>query len=168
MGKWHPQGVGIMGEGDHTYLRANSPDVVAEVIDGEAVLINFDTGSYYSLDGAGAAIWQILAEGASAEGVVKRLEARYESQRDDIRETAMALIAELKGEGLIVETETEPQPGRMSDPPTSKIPFEAPSLNKFTDMQEMLLLDPIHDVGETGWPYPNADQGDGPEGARAQ
>jgi hypothetical protein len=25
-------------------------------------------------------------------------------------------------------------------------------LHKYTDMEELLLLDPIHDVDETGWP----------------
>jgi hypothetical protein len=28
----------------------------------------------------------------------------------------------------------------------------APVLEKYTDMQELLLLDPIHDVEEAGWP----------------
>jgi hypothetical protein len=26
-------------------------------------------------------------------------------------------------------------------------------LQKFTDMQELLLLDPIHEVDERGWPH---------------
>jgi hypothetical protein len=30
-------------------------------------------------------------------------------------------------------------------------------LSRFDDMQEMLLLDPIHDVAETGWPHRPAD-----------
>jgi hypothetical protein len=30
--------------------------------------------------------------------------------------------------------------------------FVAPVLHKHTDMQDLLLLDPIHEVDETGWP----------------
>jgi hypothetical protein len=30
-------------------------------------------------------------------------------------------------------------------------------LNKYSDMQELLLLDPIHDVDDAGWPKPNPD-----------
>jgi hypothetical protein len=26
-------------------------------------------------------------------------------------------------------------------------------LERYTDMQELLLLDPIHDVDESGWPH---------------
>jgi hypothetical protein len=30
--------------------------------------------------------------------------------------------------------------------------FTRPVLTKFTDMQDLLLLDPIHDVNSSGWP----------------
>ena len=30
--------------------------------------------------------------------------------------------------------------------------FESPNLQKYTDMQAMLWLDPIYEVDETGWP----------------
>ena len=33
-------------------------------------------------------------------------------------------------------------------------PFEPPTLSKYKDMQDMLLLDPVHDVEEAGWPEP--------------
>jgi hypothetical protein len=28
-----------------------------------------------------------------------------------------------------------------------------PVLERYTDMQELLFLDPIHDVDESGWPH---------------
>ena len=38
----------------------------------------------------------------------------------------------------------------------SKVEFEkdytAPKLATYSDLQDLLLLDPIHDVDETGWP----------------
>ncbi|HAR48554.1 MAG TPA: hypothetical protein DCR81_00210 [Smithella sp.] len=34
----------------------------------------------------------------------------------------------------------------------SKTVFNAPVLNKYTDMQDLLILDPIHEVDATGWP----------------
>jgi hypothetical protein len=38
------------------------------------------------------------------------------------------------------------------DPGPIEGKFEAPVLQKYTDMQDLLLLDPIHDTDETGWP----------------
>jgi hypothetical protein len=38
--------------------------------------------------------------------------------------------------------------------PIAKRPFHAPGLQAFQDMQDMLALDPIHDVEAAGWPVP--------------
>ena len=35
---------------------------------------------------------------------------------------------------------------------TSQDDFTNPVLEKFTDMAELLLLDPIHEVDDSGWP----------------
>jgi hypothetical protein len=32
-------------------------------------------------------------------------------------------------------------------------PLPALSFEKHTDMQELVRLDPVHEVGEAGWPY---------------
>ena len=43
---------------------------------------------------------------------------------------------------------SEPEPCEIEKPI-----FQAPSLQKYTDMEEMLALDPIHEVDEEmGWP----------------
>ena len=53
-------------------LEINAPDVVHEVIDGEAIMINMTTGSYYSLDGVGAAVWEIPPAGSGELGLHRR------------------------------------------------------------------------------------------------
>jgi hypothetical protein len=35
--------------------------------------------------------------------------------------------------------------------------FEAPVLHKYIDMKDLLLLDPIHETDETGWPSASSD-----------
>ena len=40
---------------------------------------------------------------------------------------------------------------QAAGPAVTVVPGE-PVLEKYTDMQELLLLDPIHDVEEAGWP----------------
>jgi hypothetical protein len=35
---------------------------------------------------------------------------------------------------------------------SGRLSFTHPQLQKYTDMQELLLLDPIHEVEESGWP----------------
>lgn len=41
-------------------FRINAPTVISETIDGEAIIINLDTGAYYSLRETGAAVWQLI------------------------------------------------------------------------------------------------------------
>jgi hypothetical protein len=32
--------------------------------------------------------------------------------------------------------------------------YVAPAFDRYTDMAELLLIDPVHDVDEAGWPQP--------------
>ena len=45
-----------------------------------------------------------------------------------------------------------PTPDIKDIPETGSIPFDAPILKRYTDQQELLLLDPIHEVDDIGWP----------------
>lgn len=38
------------------------------------------------------------------------------------------------------------------EPKTPHTPFGPPAYDRYTDMEDLLLLDPVHDVGVTGWP----------------
>lgn len=37
-------------------------------------------------------------------------------------------------------------------PPAVRAPYARLALTKYTDMQELLLLDPVHEVDDEGWP----------------
>jgi len=38
-----------------------------------------------------------------------------------------------------------------------RVPFVSPSFTTFTDMQDIILLDPVHEVDTQGWPHASAD-----------
>jgi hypothetical protein len=133
--------------------RVNSPYVVHEMIEGEVILVNLDSGSYYSLDGAGAAFWEQLDQGASLPAAVAALQAHYEAAPETIAAAAAALLNDLLAEGLVKEAGSPPaSPTVTSLSANGRRPFIAPVLNKHTDMQDLLLLDPIHEVDQAGWP----------------
>ena len=130
--------------------RLSSPSVIHETMGDEVVVINLDSGRYYSLEGAGAALWEALVAGASREAIADAIAARYAGERAEIDRAVTAVADELEAEGLIV-------PAEASDvaPPANggeRAPFLAPVLQKYTDMEALLLLDPIHEVDEQGWP----------------
>jgi hypothetical protein len=138
-----------------TRYRANSPNVIHETIEGEVILIDLGSGTYYSLREAGAAAWAAVANGASEEAVVAAVQARYDGPEAEIREAVGRLVAELEREGLIradgtAEAAAAGEPAQGSD----RAPFQPPVLEKHTDMQDLILLDPVHEVGAAGWPQP--------------
>jgi Coenzyme PQQ synthesis protein D (PqqD) len=142
-------------------LVVNQPQVVHETIDGETILIHLGTGTYYSLDGVGAAAWELLTEGVARDELAARLGARYEADAALIERGIAAFIAELVEEGLLTASRADGAPPASSlaidgDSLTGAA-FVAPVLHKYTDMQEFMLVDPLHDVeADAGWPHVKA------------
>jgi hypothetical protein len=140
-----------------THFRVNSPNVIHETIEGEVILIDLKTGTYYSLRDTGAAVWQAIEQGADEDAVVAELTSRYDASEDQIRAAGTQLLVELEREGLIRAGEGEAAPATppsASDNGAGRLPFAAPVLEKHTDMQDLILLDPVHEVGAQGWPHP--------------
>jgi hypothetical protein len=128
--------------------------VINETIAGEAVMIDLNTGTYYSLDAVGAEIWDEISRGASLEQIVSQLEARYDAPADAIEGAVRRLADELERENLIVGANGDAPAGwTPSAAVDARKPFEEPTLQKFTDMQDLVLLDPVHEVDERGWPH---------------
>ena len=146
---------------DNESFRVNAPDVLHETIDGEVVLVNMKSGAYYSIDKVGAAIWELLADGTSTDHITEVLTRRFKGDRDAIAESVARLLASFRDEELVVaDTEPGERTATSMNPdtpvPASRPRFEEPVLQKYTDMQQLLLLDPIHEVDETGWPTEKA------------
>jgi hypothetical protein len=141
-------------------FRVNTPTVTHETIDGEAVIINLDSGNYYSLVEAGSFIWSLVERGASMTEVQQLVQQSYQGNATEIDRGVQELLAQLQQENLIVPVDGADNLAELNlsfQNGHEKPSFSAPLLNKFSDMQELLLLDPIHDVDEAGWPKPVAD-----------
>jgi hypothetical protein len=135
-------------------FEVNEPTVISETIDGETVIINLASGTYYSLKHVGAAIWAAIQQSKSLGAIAAMVRSRYDVEKHDIEEHIASLIQRLTEEDLVRPASSEgfqPPAGTLS-PEERRLPFEAPMLEKFTDMEAMLLLDPVHDVDEKGWP----------------
>jgi hypothetical protein len=131
------------------------PNVMHEAIDNEVVVVNLDNGSYYSFDGVGGRVWEWLdGEGESLEGLIARATVSFTGVPNEIAAAVERFVNELKEEKLVSITtgDTDPSRDRM-EPPDYKLPFQKPLLQKYTDMEALLLVDPIHEVDEEeGWP----------------
>ncbi|MEW6075272.1 MAG: PqqD family protein [Candidatus Omnitrophota bacterium] len=59
--------------------RINKDKIACRVIEGEAVLLNVDKGTYYCLNKTGTLIWECLAEGKNVAQVLQMLCTRFKS-----------------------------------------------------------------------------------------
>jgi len=138
--------------------RINAPQVVAETIGGEAIIVNLDTGAYFSLRDTAAAIWQGLEQGESAVRITEFMAGRYAGAPAEIESAVQELIEALVGEGLIeaIGPDEAVQDIAMAgahEGASERPAFTRPVMEKFTDMADLLLLDPIHEVDDDlGWP----------------
>ncbi len=136
----------------------NQPAVASEVINGEAIMMHHASGDYFSANGIGAVVWQWIGETRSHDQIVRALEARFPQSPGAIRGAVDAFLADLLTHELIrpIEPGDGPAPGapsQQADSPAGE--FSPPVLNVYSDMRDVLLLDPIHEVEEaSGWPMP--------------
>jgi hypothetical protein len=133
------------------------PEIVHETVDGEVIAIDLANGSYYSLAGSGPVIWDLLGRGVSEAEIATALAGRFDAGEGEIAAAVSSLLGQLQENGLIVASEDAPGPGNLMAPNSGeKSPFEAPRLERYNDMKDYFLLDPIHEVDAAGWPRPAA------------
>jgi Coenzyme PQQ synthesis protein D (PqqD) len=133
-----------------------SADVVHEIVDGEVIAIDLGDGSYYSVAGSGPAIWEMLTRGATEAEICDALGAMFEADADLVGDEVRALLEKLVESRLAVST-MEPSVGVLADAEIGAGgEFEPPRFERYTDMKDYFLLDPIHEVDTAGWPKPAA------------
>jgi hypothetical protein len=125
-----------------TRLRPNDAEVAAEVMDGEAILINLATGAYYSMDKAGGLVWQSIQQHCSLEEIAQRLTGSYAVSIEQARADATRLVSELLEAHLVtVSTDAAPS-GDAYLPPPEQLPYESPTMSAYSDLRNLLALDP--------------------------
>ncbi|WCT74939.1 PqqD family protein [Sphingomonas naphthae] len=125
-----------------------APTVVSEVIDGEAIIMDVRTGIYHSAEGLAAPLWEALVAGVGTVQIVQALEMAYPGT--EAAADLNAYVDQLTGAGLLAASDGKPS---IVPVDFAGLPYAAPSLVSHGDMQDLILLDPIHDVSaDYGWP----------------
>ncbi len=132
--------------------RINKPAVVAEVINDELVAIQLEDGYYYNSNSVGSQIWNLIESGEDSAAIAAALVGAYAIPRAQADAQVKEFIDILLSEKLIAEEAALSRPAVSSTKLEASHPYEAPLLTKHEDMKELLLLDPIHDIGENAWP----------------
>jgi hypothetical protein len=76
-------------------------DVLANEIDGETVLLNLKSESYYGLDEVGTRMWQTLTASESIQAACESLLSEYDVEPGRLRQDVEALVEQLVQFGLV-------------------------------------------------------------------
>jgi hypothetical protein len=129
------------------YFKIKSPPTVMEIIDGEAIMINAEKGTYYNLSPQATLILESLLNTNNLDEI-----SSFNNLESDVIHCIERMINTLITEDILIsiekkESNTEPSKLTIKN-------FEKDIvLTVYDDMQDMLLLDPIHEADEVvGWP----------------
>ena len=76
-------------------------DVLLSELDGESVLLNLKTETYFGLDEVGTRMWSALTGSDSIEAACELLKADYDVDAQRLREDLVALLEKLFENGLL-------------------------------------------------------------------
>ncbi len=131
-------------------------EVVSDVIDGEAVMLHRLSGDYFSTDGIGCQIWQWIGEGQSRSRIVNRLKAGFVGDPAEIERAVDSFLDELVIHKLAHEAPNGVESTTvtaMESDASPKADFVPPALHVYSDIRNMIVLDPVHDLSdEADWP----------------
>lgn len=129
-----------------------NPRLASDIFDGEYIIANLDTGLYYSIQGIAVSLVNALPF-KEPSSVIRQLANLFPDQSDAIEKELTGLFQELQNEDIIREsTEPAPDTSCLNLLPEQYTPSK---FNRYADMQDLLMLDPIHDVDEDGWTVKN-------------
>lgn len=136
-------------------FRINSPSVIYERFENELIAIHLGIGSYHAMVGAATEAFVLLSEQATGLELADALATRYAATPSQIATALAPFLEQLQEQQLIVPVETPAARGPLRvNGNESGLPFVAPTLEAFNDLEGLLLLDPVHEVGDEGWPPP--------------
>ncbi len=146
---------------DNKTLHPNTPHVVTEDFDNEIIVVNLTNGNYYSLRDTAAVIWKLIRQKPLYHTLLDTISTAYRLTDTALREEITPFVDQLLHDQMI----------RLEDPngnaqaalvlPEKTGAYAAPVLESYSDMQDLLMLDPIHEVDEEkGWPVQKEEEDD--------
>lgn len=81
------------------------PDLSFRIIDGEAVILQVATTTYYSLNPTGTVLWEALRDGATRDEMVGKILETYDVDRPTAEKDVDALLEDMTRENLLATEE---------------------------------------------------------------
>jgi hypothetical protein len=124
---------------DEQRFGLNEPAVVADVVDGETIIMNLEKGDYYSLNRSGGELWALLAAGLPRKEVHQTVARRHDPAPS--AQEIDGFIGTLLVHNLIVPVNHANGSANVREFAASGA-WSMPALSVYSDMKELLAMDP--------------------------
>jgi hypothetical protein len=143
---------------DSPSYSVRSHHVTHERLDDEVIAIDLECGVYFAMVGPAADIWSAVVAGADHGLTAALVAERYGLDPAVAQRAVDDFVGALLAEDLIVAE--APGASATRDDGVPVLPdlpgpprWSTPELERYDDMADLVLLDPIHQVDESGWPH---------------
>jgi len=132
-------------------VEINRSGISLERLDGEVVIISFETGKYFNSNGSAADLLFLIEQGvsqASWDYILAKSFSNFRLNNLEIEKFLDQLIEEkIVLSGAVLASSEVDLPSDYS-----RGEWISPHLSIFDDLADLLLVDPIHDTSTEGWP----------------
>ena len=132
-------------------FKLNEEKMFYDYADGQAVVINYQTGMYYGMGLLASAILDRIIAGKNVDEIITAVKTLPQCP-PDITERVNGFVKELQEKEIIVDG---PAASGGSEPLANEVAEDGfdLKLDMFAEMADLLLADPVHDVDmKEGWP----------------
>ena len=139
-----------------TRYRTNGPRFVDESVDGEALIMDMVTGTYFTCLSTSTVAWDALKRGVEPGAVASLIARTYDVALADVERDLDRFVAELIEEEMLVVWDEAPTV--PADPPidgngSPSGAYEPMAVERYTDLADLIMLDPVQDVAGARWPH---------------
>ena len=125
---------------------------VHQTVEGEVLVIDIADGTYFCLRGSVAPLWPRIAAGATRREIVEGAASQFGSAAGAVEQSVTAFLDRLIAEGILRAAATNETAGNAPPPNGTPAEFAPLVVERYEEMRDLLTLDPVHDVTDSGWP----------------
>jgi len=116
-----------------------APNVAADIVEGEAILIRLEDGIYFSMNEVGSGVWRLLEAGVALEAMADLVSERCSVAKDVVDRDLRVFVDRLVELRLVLPSGARP----VDTLPTfASVPYATPGIDIYEDMADLLALDP--------------------------
>ena len=133
------------------FFEVNEHLISMERLEGEVIIISFDNGKYYSTEFSGADILWLVKQKVNPKSWESLLAAKY-GFRDFPKDEIVSFLNKCVDEKILAESSLSMDNEAPLPDDFIVSGWTCPKLLAFSDLQDLLMVDPIHDSSLEGWP----------------